>query len=301
MKRSITLGAVVAVGVLSVGVNGFQQLDPDAVDAAVIEQVRDNLYVITGSSPLDRAAFSGGNTGVYVGEEGITLVDTKLPGWGQALMDRIRTVSDKPVTTIINTHTHGDHVGSNAFFPESVQIVVHENTETNMGRLGMFEGDTAHGMPDTTYQDSLTLGSGADRIELYHFGAGHTDGDTFILYPGLRVLQMGDMFPWRDAPFLDRSNGGSGVSFPETLQALIDNVDGYDTVVPGHIPVTTPESLQEYQRFTADLLAAVRGAIEAGQSAEEAAASIDLTGQYEGYRTERMAAAIAAIYEELGQ
>ena len=170
-----------------------------------------------------------------------------------------------------------------------------------MGRLGMFEGDTAHGMPDTTYTDRLTLGSGADRIELYHFGAGHTNGDTFILYPGLRVLQMGDMFPWRDAPFLDRSNGGSGVSFPETLQALIDNVDGYDTVVPGHIPVTTPESLREYQRFTADLLAAVRGAIEAGQSAEEAAASIDLTGQYEGYRTERMAAAIAAIYEELGQ
>ena len=65
--------------------------------------------------------------------------------------------------------------------------------------------------------------------------------------------------------------------------------------------MTTPESLQEYQRFTADLLAAVRGAIEAGQTAEEAAASIDLTGQYEGYRTERMAAAIAAIYEELGQ
>ena len=93
---------------------------------------------------------------------------------------------------------------------------------------------------------------------------------------------MGDMFPWRDAPFLDRSNGGSGVSFPETLQALIDNVDGYDTVVPGHIPVTTPESLQEYQRFTADLLAAVRGAIEAGQSAEEAAASIDLTGPVRG-------------------
>ncbi|MCE2541074.1 MAG: MBL fold metallo-hydrolase, partial [Acidobacteria bacterium] len=101
-----------------------------------------------------------------MGEEGITLVDTKLPGWGQALMDRIRTVSDKPVTTIINTHTHGDHVGSNAFFPESVQIVVHENTEANMGRLGMFEGATAHGMPDTTYTDNLTLGSGADRIEL---------------------------------------------------------------------------------------------------------------------------------------
>ena len=214
MKRVLVLGTVLVVGGLSAVVSSEQQLSQAALDATVIEQVRDNLYVITGSSPLDRAAFSGGNTGVYIGEAGITLVDTKLPGWGQALMDRIRTVSDKPVTTIINTHTHGDHVGSNAFFPESVQIVVQENTEANMGRLGMFEGDTAHGMPDTTYQDSLTLGSGDDRIELYHFGAGHTNGDTFILYPGLRVLQMGDMFPWRDAPFLDRSNGGSGVSFP---------------------------------------------------------------------------------------
>lgn len=300
MKRILVLGAVLAGG-LSAAVSSEQQLPQAALDATVIEQVRDNLYVITGSSPLDRSAFSGGNTGVYVGAEGITLVDTKLPGWGQALMDRIRTVSDKPVTTIVNTHTHGDHVGSNAFFPESVRIVVQENTEANMRRLGMFEGDAAHGMPDTTYADRLTLGSGADRIELYHFGPGHTNGDTFILYPGPRVLQMGDMFPWRDAPFLDRGNGGSGVAFPETLQALIDGVDGYDTVIPGHVPVTTPDSLQEYQRFTADLLAAVRGAIAAGRSAEEAAASIDLTGRYEGYRTERMAAAIAAIYEELGQ
>ena len=301
MKRVLVLGTLLAVGALSAAVSSEQELSQAAIDATVIEQVRDNLYVITGSGTADRSAFSGGNTGVYIGEEGITLVDTKLPGWGQHLMNRIREISDKPVTTIINTHTHGDHVGSNAFFPESVQIVVQENTETNMSRLGMFEGNTAHGMPDTTYEERLTLGSGADRIELYHFGAGHTNGDTLILYPGLRVLQMGDMFPWRDAPFLDRSNGGSGVALPETLQKLLDNVDGFDTVVPGHIPVTTPESLQEYQRFTADLLAAVRAAVEAGQSAEEAAASIDLTEQYEGYRTERMAAAIAAIYEELGQ
>ena len=301
MKRVLVLGTLIAVGGLSAAVSSEQELSQAAIDATAIEQVRDNLYVITGSSTADRAAFSGGNTGVYVGAEGVTLVDTKLPGWGEVLLERVRSVTDKPVTTIINTHTHGDHVGSNAFFPEAVQIVVQENTEANMGRLGMFEGATAHGMPDTTYQDRLTLGSGADRIELYHFGAGHTSGDTFILYPGLRVLQMGDMFPWRDAPFLDRSNGGSGVAFPETLRKLLDNVDGFDTVVPGHIPVTTPDSLQEYQRFTADLLGAVQGAIEAGQSAEEAAASIDLTEQYEGYRTERMAAAIAAIYEELDQ
>ncbi|MXZ73071.1 MAG: MBL fold metallo-hydrolase [Acidobacteria bacterium] len=301
MKRILVLGALVMAAGFSVAVNSEQQLTQAALDAAVIEQVRDNLYVITGSSPLNREAFSGGNTGVYIGAEGVTLVDTKLGGWGPALMERIRTVTDKPVTTIINTHTHGDHVGSNMFFPEEVEIVVHENTRLNMAGMDIFAGDGARGLPDRTYNDQLTLGSGADRVELYHFGPGHTSGDTFILYPGLRVLQMGDMFPWRDAPFLDRSNGGSGVEFPETLQKLLDNVDGFDTVIPGHIPVTTPDSLQEYQRFTADLLAAVRQAIADGQTVEQAVASIDLTGQYEGYRTERMAAAIQAIYEELGQ
>ncbi|MXY24869.1 MAG: MBL fold metallo-hydrolase [Acidobacteria bacterium] len=301
MKRILVLGALVMAAGFSVAVNSEQQLTQAALDAAVIEQVRDNLYVITGSSPLNREAFSGGNTGVYVGAEGVTLVDTKLGGWGPALMERIRTVTDKPVTTIINTHTHGDHVGSNMFFPEEVEIVVHENTRLNMAGMDIFAGDGARGLPDRTYNDQLTLGSGADRIELYHFGPGHTSGDTFILYPGLRVLQMGDMFPWQDAPFLDRNNGGSGVEFPETLRKLLDNVDGFDTVIPGHIPVTTPDSLEEYQRFTADLLGAVREAIADGQTAEQAAASIDLTSQYEGYRTERMAAAIQAIYEELGQ
>ena len=301
MRRIVILGALIVAAGFSVAVNSEQELSQAALDATQIKQVRDNLYVITGSSTLNREAFSGGNAGVYVGAGGVTLVDTKLGGWGQALMDRIRTVTDKPVTTIINTHTHGDHVGSNMFFPAEVEIVVHENTRRNMAGMDTFAGDGARGLPDRTYNDRLTLGSGADRIELYHFGAGHTNGDTFILYPGLRVLQTGDMFPWQDAPFLDRNNGGSGVEFPETLQKLLDNVDGFDTVIPGHIPVTTPDKLEEYQRFTADLLAAVRQAIADGQTAEQAAASIDLTGQYQGYRTERMAAAIQAIYEELGQ
>ncbi len=301
MRRMVVLGTVIAVAGVSVALSSEQELSQAALDAAQIEQVRDNLYVITGSGLANRDAFSGGNVGVYVGEDGVTLVDTKLPGWGQAIMDRVRSVTDKPVTTVINTHTHGDHVGSNTFFDAAVEVVVHDNTQDNMERMEQFEGEGARGLPDRTYTDRLTLGSGNDRIELYHFGAGHTNGDTLILYPGLRVLQMGDMFPWRDAPFLDRSNGGSGVSFPETLQKLLDGVDGYDTVIPGHIPVTTPDSLREFQRFTADLLAATRQAIADGQTVEQAAESIDLTGEYDGYIADRTPAAIAAIYEELSQ
>lgn len=300
MKRMVVLGAVVLFSALSIIVRS-QQLNPAALEATQIEQVKGNLYVITGANPGNRDAFSGGNSGVFVGADGVTLVDTKLGGWGQVLLDRIGTVTDKPVVRIINTHTHGDHVGSNAFFPDAVDIVVHENTQVNMERMENFEGENANGLPDRTYSDRLTIGSGDDRIELYHFGAGHTNGDTFVVYPGLRVLQTGDMFPWRDAPFLDRNNGGSGLAFPDTLAKLIAEVTDIDTVLPGHIPVTTPGALREYQRFTFDLRAAVHRARDAGQSAEQAAASIDLTDQYHGYETNRMAAAITAIYDELGQ
>ena len=299
MRRGITLGATMVVGALSVGVGALPQLNQGAVDAAEIEQVKDNLYVIKGSTPVDRALFSGGNVGVFVMERGVAVVDTKLPGWGQVLLDRIRTVTDKPIVTIINTHTHGDHVGSNEFFPDTVNIVTQANTKTNMERMDNFQGANAKYLPKQTFTDRLTLGSGADQMDLYYFGAGHTNGDTFIVYPALGVLQTGDMFPWRDAPFLDTNNGGSGVALPVSLSNAIATIQGVDTVVPGHIPVTTWASFQEFQRFTADLLDAVRTAKSTGLSADDVVGGVDLSAGYPHYDATRVEAAVRVIYDEL--
>ena len=299
MRRRIALGIIMTVGILVVAVGARQQPNQRTIDSATIEQVKDNLYVIKGNTPVDRSVFSGGNVGVFVMDDGVAVVDTKLPGWGPTLLDRIREVTDKPVVRIVNTHTHGDHVGSNSFFPASVDIIAHANTDANMKRMTNFEGEGATGLPDRTYDDRLTLGSGADQMDLYYFGAGHTDGDTFIVYPALGVLQTGDMFPWRDAPFLDVNNGGSGVAAPETLGRVSDTIDGVDTVVPGHIPVTTWASFQEFQRFTADLLAAVRDAKQAGQSVDQAVSTVDLSSRYPNYDSTRVEAAVRVIYDEL--
>src|SRR5687767_14945294 len=115
MKREIVLGAVIGIGALSLAVSG--QAPPagpsKAIEATKIEKVKENLYIITGSGAADQTAFSGGNTAVFITDAGVTLVDTKLPGYGQTLMDRIKTVTNKPVIRIINTHTHGDHTGNN--------------------------------------------------------------------------------------------------------------------------------------------------------------------------------------------
>jgi cyclase len=296
MKRAFVFGALLAVAVVSMRVAGAQA--PQAPLPA-IQKVKENLYVITGSDPTDRSKFTGGNVGVFVTDAGVVLVDTKLANYGQAILDQIKTVTNKPITTIVNTHTHGDHTGSNEFFPATVDFVAHENTKTNMERMDAFKGDKAKFLPKRTYKDRLTIGSGRDRVELFYFGPGHTSGDTFVFYPSLRVLQTGDMFAWHDAPLYDRNNGGSGVEFPNTLARAIAGIKDVDTVIPGHSPVTTPQDFQTFQRYTADLLAETRAAMQSGKSVDEAAAASTLTSKYAGYKSERVKGAVEAIYAEL--
>ena len=155
MGRGIVLGALVAVGALSVGLTGQQQRAtlPD------LQKVKDNLYIIGASSPVDRTQFTGGNVSVLVTDGGVVVVDTKLAGYGPDILAKIRAVTSKPVTTIINTHTHGDHTGSNEGFPASVNIVAHENTKTLMAKMDAFKGDKAQFLPKQTFKDRLTLGS----------------------------------------------------------------------------------------------------------------------------------------------
>ena len=139
VRRSVVLGILIAIGALSmVAAAGQPPPQPStpsqaALAATQIQKVKDNLYMITGSDPTDRNAFSGGNTGVFVTASGVVVVDTKLAGWGQVLLDKIHGVTNKPITTIINTHTHGDHTGSNEAFGASVDFVAHENTKVLVG------------------------------------------------------------------------------------------------------------------------------------------------------------------------
>jgi glyoxylase-like metal-dependent hydrolase (beta-lactamase superfamily II) len=298
MRRGIVLGALIATGSLSALLTAYQQPAPRAV-LPDLQKVKDNFYIIASSSPADRSMFTGGNTGVFITDTGVVVVDTKLAGYGADILAKIRAVTSKPVTMIINTHTHGDHTGSNEGFTATVDIVAHENTKANMTKMDAFKGDKMPFLPKRTFKDKLTLGSGKDRIDLYYFAAGHTSGDTWVVYPAIRVLQTGDMFAWKDAPLLDRANGGSGVEFPKTIAKALATIKDVDTVIPGHSPVMTPKDLQEYQRFTADLLSAVEAAKKSGKSAADAAASINLSPKYPGYQTERVKAAVDAIYAEL--
>jgi glyoxylase-like metal-dependent hydrolase (beta-lactamase superfamily II) len=294
------LALLVTVGAISMGAT-YQapRLSPAALDATKLEKVKDNLYIITGSSPANRDSFSGGNTAVFITDTGVVVVDTKLAGWGQVILDKIKTVTDKPVTTIINTHTHGDHTGSNNMFPATVDIIAHENTKANMAKMDAFKGENAKFLPKRTYTDKMTIGSGKNEIDLFYFGRGHTNGDTWVVFPALRVMHTGDMFAWKDAPTLDAANGGSGVEYAATIGKALATVKNVDTLIVGHSPLRTVPELREYQQFMTDFVAAVRQAKAAGKSVDEAAASIDLSAKYKGYEHERYKAAVQVVYGEI--
>ena len=303
MKRGILLATLIAIGALSMAVAAFQAppaaLPPGALAATQIQKVKDNLYMITGYDANDRSVFSGGNTGVFITNDGVVVVDTKLAGWGQVLLDRIKTVTNKPVIRIINTHTHGDHTGSNNMFPATVDIVSQENTKANMEKMDAFKGTNAKFLPKRTFKDTMTIGSGKDRMVLYYFGRGHTNGDAWIFYPAVRVMQTGDIFAWKDAPLIDRANGGSGLELAATVGKALATVKDVDTLIVGHSPLRTVPELREYQQYMTDFVAAVKQAKAAGKSVDDAAASIDLTTKYKGYKKERDKAAVQAIYDEL--
>jgi len=290
MRRVVILAVLTGVGSIAVAVKAAQT-PPAQPQTAEIEKVKENLYMITGG---------GGNTAVLVGEKGVLLVDTKLRDWGERIMEKVRTVTDKPVTTIINTHTHGDHTGSNAFFDPKVQIVAHENTKANMWRDDMLPG-RPHSLPDRTFDDRLTIGSGRERVELHYFGRGHTDGDAWVVFPELRVVHTGDLFPRKGTPLIDVNNGGTVVEYPVTLEKALKGIRNVDTVIPGHSAVTDWAALTEFAEFNREFLTYVQGAVKSGKTAEQAVAEIKLPEKFGGYDMTRAKENVTKIYAELGK
>ena len=284
MKRAFVLGALIAVGGLSLVVSGQA---PGASDkskaAAKIEKVKDNLYVITGSGAEDTTAFSGGNVAVFITDAGVTIVDAKLPGFGQTIVDRVKSVTNKPITRIINTHTHNDHTGSNEFFGASIENIVQENTKANMAKMDEFKGPKAQFLPKKTYKDTLKIGAGKDEIDLYYFGRAHTNGDTFVVFPALRTMHVGDVFAWKALPYVDADNGGSVIDGGKTLGKAVATVKNVDTIINGHIPTSTWNDLKEYQQFLAEFAAFAQKEAKAGKTSAQAADEWKLDPKYKGY------------------
>jgi glyoxylase-like metal-dependent hydrolase (beta-lactamase superfamily II) len=284
MKRIVVLLALLAVSALSIALVAQQR-----GNVVEVQKLKDNLFVLTGG---------GGNTAVFITTNGVVVVDAKNPGWGTPILNKIKELTNKPVMTLINTHTHGDHVSGNVEFPATVDIIVQENTKTNMMKMipnstaadqtvpaqTIFQQNGGRGLPKRTFKDKMTILKGPDEIDLYYFGRGHTNGDAWVLFPALRVVHAGDIFSGKNLPLLDANNGGSAALIAGSLEKGYNALNkAADTIITGHSGQMTMADLKEYIDFNREFFNDVRAGKKAGKSIDDVAGSWKMPEKYKGY------------------
>jgi len=223
-----------------------------------MENVSDNLYVIIGD---------GGNVAVMPTSEGVLVVDDKFARDAPEIMAKVKSVSDKPVRYVLNTHQHGDHTGGNeAMMAAGAQTIIHRNARANM-----VEGKMP-GLPQITFADEAQVFMGGKEVQAHHIGRGHTNGDAVIYFPSERVLHTGDLFVNGGAPFIDYSARGSIVEWDKTIENALKY--DFDTVIPGHGPVGKKADLVKWRQTLAMLRTKAKVACAGG--AEDALKRLDL-------------------------
>jgi cyclase len=244
---------------------------PGLPGVSAIEHVAGNVYKIFGG---------GGNTLVFVMSDGVALVDTKLPNFGEAILAEVRKVTDLPVTTVINTHSHPDHVGSNQFFKDQGPTVAVIAQANSAGRMAQASGPFPANPATRTFDDHLTLGSGDDRIELHYYGPGHTDGDAFVVFPSARTAMLGDIMAWSMAPLIDPGSGGSAVGAADTLEKAVAGIEDVDTIVEGHGYINPWSRFVDFAAFNRALVDEAKKANAAGGTPDDVVAALVASGKW---------------------
>jgi len=210
-------------------------------------KIKDDLFVIYNDQVP-------GNTTVLVTNQGLILVDNKFEIDFDNLMAQIRKISNQPIRYVINTHYHGDHSGGNPKMQaQNVQVVASERA-----RRKMVEANQP-GPPNVTLENNVRLYLGGKRVEVYHFGRAHTDGDVVAYFPDHRAVAMGDMFTIGDGlpPLVDYPGGGSTREWPLSLEGAL-KLD-FDTAIPGH---GKPGSKGDLAKYRDNLTTLVRRVVD---------------------------------------
>jgi glyoxylase-like metal-dependent hydrolase (beta-lactamase superfamily II) len=238
----------------------------------------------------------GANTGAYIGEKEVLLIDSKQDSASVAqVLAAIKKLTNNPVTRLVNTHADGDHVFGNRFQPAGVTFIAHENclkeffvpsmngtpSDWNNPALKAF-------LPSVTYKDRLDLQVGAKRIQLYYFGVGHTTGDTVVYFPDEKVAFIGDQIFTIRVQLIHAYKGGSSFGEVAALEKMLSTIDARKFVC-GHNDVIDRAAVQNHIAQMKALQEKVRGLKVKGQSIEE------VQKQFE----QNQSALVQTIYNEI--
>lgn len=227
---------------------GFGPTEP------AIVKFREGIYLIR--------TIGSGNITVFTSNDGLLLVDSKLTNEFDKAVQLLRTVTDKPIRYLVNTHFHADHTGGNTGFAGlGAQIIATSNTRARLSKT------QETGLPVITFDDHMDIYFGGKTLRLYYYGGGHTDGDLVIYIPEEKVVMTGDLFAgWGPSiRLIDYNGGGSLAQWPATLDKVM--ALDFDAVIPGHSGVTDRAHVKAYIDENRRMLDLIRMLKAAGKDA----------------------------------
>lgn len=246
-----------------------QQRNFDAVQIKV-HQVAQGVYMLEGE---------GGNIGVSVGEDGVLLIDDQFAPLTQKIVDAVKTITDKPIRFLLNTHWHGDHTGGNENLGKlGVVIIAHDNVykrlsteQTNL--LGKTPAMAKAGLPVVTFNDRIVYHINGEEITAHHIPPAHTDTDSFVRFRNANVVHTGDVFASGRYPFIDSTNGGSVKGIVAAIDKLLPELDDFTKVIPGHGPLSTKREVIAYRKMISTVATRVEKMVKQGKTLEQVIAA----------------------------
>jgi len=301
---TITLSRLLLASTLLAATVSLAHAQPPAAPAAppapaplVIKQVKPELFMVTGQ---------GGNTTVRVTPNGLIVVDTKNAGQPiyDDLVAKIKAVSTQPIVWVVDTHHHADHTGNNGrFLAAGAKVIANKNLATELDKFTPPPNNpaaVAPAKPSQTYDASYTINQGGKRVELKHYFPGHTDGDTIVWFPDLKVVATGDEFVVRaTGANIDYAGGASVAGWIKSLDEVL-KLD-WDTAIAGHgdDPYTRADVVT-FQGKLKTLLARAKEAVAGGATRQTLMTKVKTDDLWGWPATYWDAARTAGLYAEAG-
>ena len=229
--------------------------------------VAGNIHMLEGA---------GGNIGISVGPDGLLMIDDQFA----PLSEKIRAALDKlgkgKLKFLLNTHWHGDHTGGNAAFGKEATIIAHTNVRKRLQsrqEIKLFnmvsEPAPKVALPVITFDDSLSVHFNDEEIRVLHLPAGHTDGDSVILFTGSNVVHMGDQMFAGMFPFVDLGTGGDVEGYTKNVKSILDRVPENVKIIPGHGTLSGFNDLKAFHQMLVETTAFVRQRMAEGKDLEQ--------------------------------
>jgi len=289
MNRRIRITTIVIALLLTVGQTALAQQDWDAINM-IVHPVSGNVSYIEGS---------GGNIGLFVGDDGVFLIDDQYAPLTDKIVAAVRTVSSAPIRFLVNTHLHPDHTGGNENFGKmGTTIYGHDNTRKQMA-LSDYDEEP----PLVTFSEDMSFHINGETVHVFKTPDAHTNGDVYIEFVSSNVIHTGDVYRTTSYPYIDTNNGGSFLGTIKAYDLLIEASDADTKIVPGHGVISNVEDVRAFRDMLLVIRDRVASAIREGKSLEETQAA-GLTAEFDerwdsGRRIGSAATLLETIYAEM--